>query len=974
MPNDKGAGDVGNTCGGAASTDGTGTVVNQFVACAGPGLSALNTNCNDGLGTEHSFTRAIPVTDEDATDISGDYFVDIQVPVEAIRDNTGCYSYPGNFSSTETLVEGNQVVFDPSTLAMWFSTSNSGEDPLQKDYIGNGFGDEVPTPITLKSFEATQLGNNVKFSWQTLTEVSNAGFNIYAKTEFGLEKVNSELIYSKAVSSMDVINYEFIAPSSVGDSFVIEEVSIEGKSQKFGTYELNKTYGNKGELTQINWQHIQQEHKIQQTVTEGRNASRVSDTLNSFNFSDGQIIANVEVTESGIQKISDTDLLNLGIDLAGLDKTRLSISDNYSKPLALVVESPNEMNADVLFSADFDPDLFERGDSILFVANIEETLYSNTGHYQLSIGETKLALKDNSSIGNEFPEYYMADAIADENLLYSVSATTGDPWYKARLLTSENNSNSWNFNISIDNLYAGSVDSTLNLNAWGGTMYANNPDHHLMMELNGNSLLDVRFDGLQVLDENSEINSTHLFNGDNTVRITLPGDNGVRYDLVNLESLKLSYPRNFVAVNDNLRFTSQGSEQYQIQGFDNDQIYAFRSTEDKLFRLRAVVEPSLTTGYNVKVPGDFNSSVYYVASESAVNRPLLSLHIANELPTVDNDLLVIYHADFYDGIQPLVQARTQQGLSVVQVDVQDIYDNLSMGAMDAYAIKAFIENQITQFGTKYVLLVGGDTYDYKNYSGNNPVSFIPSIYQHTSDIIRHVPLDSQFADTNGDRVPDAAIGRLPVRTVSELDIVVNKILNFPSVNVANDLVLAADKGFIAVSDQFVNDVSGTWDAETIYLDQLSIEDAQSSLISSINEGKKLVSYFGHSGSSAWSFSGLLDSNDVSSLANVGKPSTVMQWGCWNNYYVHPSYNTMSHSFLLTEDVGAAAVLGSVTLTYSNTQKELMKHLSGYVAKPNMLIGDVMQRAKQAVNDSRPEFTDVIVGWILLGDPTMPFNQ
>jgi len=44
------------------------------------------------------------------------------------------------------------------------------------------------------------------------------------------------------------------------------------------------------------------------------------------------------------------------------------------------------------------------------------------------------------------------------------------------------------------------------------------------------------------------------------------------------------------------------------------------------------------------------------------------------------------------------------------------------------------------------LLVGGDTYDYRNYLGKNSISFIPSLYVTTSDIAKFVPVTQLYTD------------------------------------------------------------------------------------------------------------------------------------------------------------------------------------------------------------------------------------
>ena len=73
-------------------------------------------------------------------------------------------------------------------------------------------------------------------------------------------------------------------------------------------------------------------------------------------------------------------------------------------------------------------------------------------------------------------------------------------------------------------------------------------------------------------------------------------------------------------------------------------------------------------------------------------------------------------------------------MTVNVVDVNDLYAKYTYGIFDPPAIKQYIAYAAKNLGTKYVLLVGGDTYDYRNYLGMNSISFIPSLYAATGPI------------------------------------------------------------------------------------------------------------------------------------------------------------------------------------------------------------------------------------------------
>ena len=67
----------------------------------------------------------------------------------------------------------------------------------------------------------------------------------------------------------------------------------------------------------------------------------------------------------------------------------------------------------------------------------------------------------------------------------------------------------------------------------------------------------------------------------------------------------------------------------------------------------------------------------------------------------------------------------------------------------------------------------------------------------------------------------------------------------------------------------------------------------------MQDGTGLVMYLGHSSSLEWTEVGLFDTATASSLE--GDPTMVVQFGCWNTYYVSPDADTLAHALLLNPD-------------------------------------------------------------------------
>jgi hypothetical protein len=154
-----------------------------------------------------------------------------------------------------------------------------------------------------------------------------------------------------------------------------------------------------------------------------------------------------------------------------------------------------------------------------------------------------------------------------------------------------------------------------------------------------------------------------------------------------------------------------------------------------------------------------------------------------------------------------------------------------------------------------------------------------------------------------------------------------------------------------------------------YLDDLGRNVARKTLIDAINAGVALTSFVGHSDSWYWSFENLFNGSDPAALTNVGRPTVVTQWGCWNTYYVDPFSESLAH-MLLNARGGAATVLGATTLTEARHERDLAKLVYQRLFQPGMTLGEAVLAAKQAYGAEYPERRDVILGWNILGDPAI----
>jgi hypothetical protein len=347
------------------------------------------------------------------------------------------------------------------------------------------------------------------------------------------------------------------------------------------------------------------------------------------------------------------------------------------------------------------------------------------------------------------------------------------------------------------------------------------------------------------------------------------------------------------------------------------------------------------------------------------------------------ELLVVSSARFAGSVGGLVSARQAEGLTARVVTVDQVYAAYSGGIVDPEAIRRFVGEARQQLGTRYVLLVGGDTYDYFDRLGLGSVSDVPTLYRKTHEYVSFAPVDPAFGDVDGDGRPELAVGRLPARTLSELESLLVKVLAPLPANPHTALFVAeranAAEGIDYASDleALIAGLGSSWQGGIgrVYLDSfpnsaVGTAAARSEFLSQVNAGRNWVSYYGHASPATWSRETLLDAEDLPGLLNnAGRWPVVSEFGCWGGYFVEPTYTTLAHAWLLTANRGARAMLASTSLTESSSDRAIAEALVPQVSTPGIRLGDALLNAQQAIHGESPERSDVIMGMTLLGDPS-----
>ncbi len=876
---------------------------------------------------------------------------------------------------------GTSATYVDETANTTQSRATYAWGPLCELAVTSG-GTPVPTPATLASVSSNREGDRLVVQLRTAVQVGVAYYELlelptgasrWARVPGGIAAAPEDHFVSKSIR---------LEGRTSADRFMIRVVDIDGKSMLHGPFEVGTTTGRDPETRTIPWAEIAAQAQASRSA--GRGASPNPEAFD------------LRTQRAGIARLRFEDLPN-----AAWQGTAIAGIGVYDRDQAIPIK---------LTSTD---EVFGPGDSIEFIVDASTSLYSRDRVYQLRRGQTspaRIGERRVASITPGMPAIKVErQSVLDQDVLYSLSSPLPDPWHYERLVSFGSAPLTRNYTLTLDPSYTGDVYVSGKM--LGGIDHeGGEADHLVRVAVNGTEVTTVRFEGVDVAGFDTKVPASALNPGANTVSLTLPAQ-AYGVDIVYVEKVGLRYQGNAPVVAGAARFTPVPGEYAPLPAADNlfasgfgleaapDSCAAVDS--QSLCRIAALegLQSASARVYRRAADGSVEALVGVTQTSQGISwaEPLTlgrEIHAADatglvgltispsEMPAAVAglaDLLIVAHPVFVDAIQPLAVRRRGQGLSVQVVSTDAAYARYSGGNVDPEAIDRLIAEAAAANNTRSVLLVGADTYDYYNRLGLGSISFVPSHYVRMHPVVNHAPTDGLYADIDGDRIPDLAIGRLPVRTVAELQTVLQKIDSYEAVGgpaVAPGLFIAdaADANgavFSSLSDVLRTRMSRP--VSTAYLDTTPASQVRQHLLDSARSGADLIHYLGHSSSNTWTFPapGLISPAELFSgaLANAVRPTIVWQWGCWNSYLAEPTADTLGHAWLLGPGA-AVGVIGASSLTEAEHDAFLSWRLIEAWNAPGATLGSALLQAKRnlAVND--PGAADVILGTTLFGDPSL----
>jgi hypothetical protein len=823
-----------------------------------------------------------------------------------------------------------------------------------------------PTAVEMESFTATGYADETLLEWRTGMEVNNLGYNIYREQNGRRSKLNSQMLAGSALMAGPGItlksghSYSWAdrSPHSKDAKYFLEELDLKGQSTWYGPAAIEQS--KRGSRLPADRGSPVMLSALAANQSQDRGSPPLQRAAKPAPISAAQLEAQsnvamrpaikMSIKQEGWYRVSQPDLVQAGFD-PSIDPRMLRLFvDGKERPLRVIGE---------------DDGRFDSSDAVEFYAIGLDTDYTDTRTYWLAAGsQPGLRIEQVKGKGSRAAPASFAYTVERKDRIFYSALRNGD---KENLFGAVVATTPVDQTLNLTHVDKATTEKAVVEVSLQGLSFL---PHRVKVEINGADAGEVSFDGQTEGVGKFSLRHSALREGSNTVRLTAQG---TETDVSFVESIRITYQHLYTADNDALRFTLSKKQKTAIGGFSTAQIRVIDVTDPDDVREVKVSIEQREGGYWVTVTAPKGGErTLFAFAEGRASRPAaLAANRPSSLrqPSAGADFVIISHRDFLESVKPLAALRQSQGLSVMSVDVEDVYDEFSYGNKSPQAIKDLLAFARASWAKapEFVLLVGSASYDPKNYLGFGETDFVPTKIVDTQ--LMETASDGWLADLNGDGVDDFAIGRLPARNAQEASNMVAKIISNDQATPSNEALLISDSDetydFQGVSEQLRRVMASGLSVKELDRGVLSDAEIRSQLISEINRGKKIVNYAGHGSVNQWR-ANLLTSDDARSLGNSSSQPVFVMMTCLNGYLLNPGFESLAEALMRAPNGGAMAVWASSGLTGPDEQTALTQQAYRLLFDGSGLrLGEVTTRAKIATNNP-----DVRRTWMLFGDPTM----
>ena len=380
------------------------------------------------------------------------------------------------------------------------------------------------------------------------------------------------------------------------------------------------------------------------------------------------------------------------------------------------------------------------------------------------------------------------------------------------------------------------------------------------------------------------------------------------------------------------------------------------------------------------------------------------------------DMVIIAPEAFTTQAERLAEAhRERDGLAVVVVTPESIYNEFSSGTPDATAYRRFLK-MFYDRGTegaaslRYLLLFGDGCYDNRGltseWSQNSSLlaNMLLTYQSENSVDINSYTTDDYFGfleDGSGGSIAGSrlciGIGRLPIRTNAEARAAVDKILSYmdnslPG-NWKNNVTFVADDGSnadLSSSDgpqqhmehadelaELVNTNHPEFRVNKLYFDaytkdrtggNASYPDVEANLQKQLKNGLMVLNYVGHGNTTSWSDEAVMTQSDIQQATYPYLPLWITATCDFTRFDALAT--SAGESVFLNEKSGGIALFTTTRTVYSGPNLEINRAIINNLFTRNgdgrhRTLGEVLQEAKSSLGSDSNKLK-----FMLIGDPAL----
>jgi hypothetical protein len=732
----------------------------------------------------------------------------------------------------------------------------------------------------------------------------------------------------------------------------------------------------------------------------------------------------IAIEKTGIYRLDRDYLTAQGIDPSGIDPNRIQLFGNYGSPLpeSLEISRIDDLRENPMYFSGDNDSAFEEGEFFLFYAEGPDTWKYNveTGRYDYTQnvydvqnycflktdGPDGFRMATRETLSNpgyltreaDHPQVYESDRT---NLLaqYDHTEGTGQDWYGESFFSTKEQDFSGYFDFS-DQLVDREVQFFVRFAARHGSQSV------LGLEINENRYTQI-INGVSIQSPEATYARNGIIEGSfvpgkpiDRVVVTTNAYQGW------LDRIEINVRKPLVLENKPLFFSdrfsvSQAETGYELTAESGD--FLIWDITDPLEPVVQQYVPSSNQRFTFShASGEvarfaaFHPGDVKTYPGRAVRTPNQNLHGIFEA-----DMVIVYHEDFREAAEMLADhRRMHNGFNVLTADIEQIYNEFSSGKQDPTAVRdlaKMIYDRDPDF--RYLLLFGDGSYDYRGILLNdeNNDNYVP-VYETRESLnpISGYVSDDYFAllsDNEGNELSgdlDIAVGRLPVSTREQANLLVEKIIAYETSPGNNGdwqnrlALIADDEDYSRHLDQsetvasYLREEHPVFNVEKIYLDAFQQEvnpggarypEVNKTINDQIFKGVLAMTYIGHGGPGGFAQERILKLEDIYGWNNENKLPLLITATCSFAGFDDPSINTAGEASILKENGGVIALFSTVRLVYSNENSKLINSVyeelfSKYDGEYQKL-GDILKHAKNKIGnkDNKRKF-------FLFGDPAM----